>query len=65
MAEDDNEIPGKSAIGEIKLGEDLSRLSVDELANRLVALEKETKRIQMERVSRDSVKAAADALFRK
>ncbi len=65
MAAEDNEIPEKSAPGEIRVGDDLSRLSVEELSERLVALEKETKRILLERESRASVKAAADALFRK
>lgn len=65
MAEEDDEIPGKYTVGEIKLGEDLSHLSVDELSERLVALEKETKRILLEREGRADVKAAADALFRK
>ena len=48
----------------IVLGEDLSRLSVDELTRRIEDLTGEIARVERERDARSGVRAAADALFR-
>jgi len=49
----------------VVLGEDLSRLSVDELTRRIEDLTAEIARVERERDARGGVRAAADALFRK
>lgn len=47
----------------ITVGEDLSALSEDELAERITALEAEVLRIRQALEHRGSVRTAADALF--
>lgn len=49
----------------VVVGEDLSRLSVDELTLRIERLTEEISRTEREREIRGGVLAAADALFRK
>lgn len=49
----------------VVVGEDLSRLSVDELTRRIERLTEEISRTEREREARGGVLAAADALFRK
>ena len=49
----------------VVVGEDLSRLSVDELTLRIERLTEEISRTEREREVRGGVLAAADALFRK
>ncbi|MBA5777289.1 DUF1192 domain-containing protein [Stappia sp. F7233] len=65
MASRDDELPVKPAAAPVAIGDDLSRLSVDELSERLVLLAQEIERVTKERDGRSSVRAAADALFRK
>ena len=50
---------------DIVVGEDLSRLSVAELAQRIVSLESEIVRTRDMLASKQSSKSAADAFFRK
>jgi uncharacterized small protein (DUF1192 family) len=49
----------------VVLGEDLSRLSEQELAERIALLQAEVLRVTAERDARGGVRAAADAVFRK
>ena len=49
----------------VVVGEDLSRLSVDELTLRIERLTEEISRTERERDARGGVLAATDALFRK
>ncbi len=55
----------KAGPAAISIGDDLSRLSEDELVERLSALEAEIARTIAERDARRGTRAAADALFKK
>jgi uncharacterized small protein (DUF1192 family) len=48
-----------------QIGQDLSLLSVDELAERIGQLQAEIARLEVELKSKGSTKAAAEALFRR
>ena len=50
--------------GAIIVGENLERLSIDELDARLLALRDEINRVERIRVQRQSDKSAADAVFK-
>jgi uncharacterized small protein (DUF1192 family) len=64
MAEDDA-FAARPMTLPVVVGEDLSRLSVDELSARIDLLQGEIERTESERAARGGVLAAADALFRK
>jgi uncharacterized small protein (DUF1192 family) len=49
----------------ITLGEDLSRLSVEQLDERLQAISEEKARIEAEMAAKRSARAAADAVFKR
>ena len=61
MREDDPERAKKAAA--ITVGEDLSAISVDELAERIGFLENEITRIRQEIEAKKTAKSAADAVF--
>ncbi|MXN65370.1 DUF1192 family protein [Stappia sp. GBMRC 2046] len=65
MNERDDDLPLITPGVEIRVGDDLARLSVNELDERLAALEHEIERVRKERDDRSGVRAAADAIFRK
>jgi uncharacterized small protein (DUF1192 family) len=46
------------------VGEDLSRLSVEELGARIALLEGEIRRLEAARATKGATRAAAEALFR-
>jgi uncharacterized small protein (DUF1192 family) len=48
-----------------EIGQDLSLLSVAELAERIRMLREEIVRLEMEMAAKDATKAAADAMFRR
>ncbi|WP_417766831.1 DUF1192 domain-containing protein [Stappia sp.] len=64
MPQDDS-LPTQVMPTPVVVGEDLSRLSVDELGARILLLQGEIDRTEAERSARGGVLAAADALFRK
>ena len=57
----DDDLPKPKAV--ITLGEKLDRLSVDELDERITALQAEIARVETERATKKSHAAAAAALF--
>jgi len=61
----DEDVPKKSATGAVSVGEDLSRLSEDELKERIEALTGEINRTQKELEQRSTIRNAADSLFQK
>lgn len=63
--QDEFESKTSSLASPVVVGEDLSRLSVDELTRRIERLTEEISRTERERAARGGVRAAADALFRK
>lgn len=63
--QDEFESKTSSRASPVVVGEDLSRLSVDELTRRIERLTEEISRTERERDARGGVRAAADALFRK
>ncbi|MBC2861093.1 DUF1192 domain-containing protein [Stappia sp. 28M-7] len=63
--QDEFESKTSSLASPVVVGEDLSRLSVDELTRRIERLTEEISRTERERDARGGVRAAADALFRK
>ncbi|MCA1298244.1 DUF1192 domain-containing protein [Stappia indica] len=65
MAAQDDDIFPAGPASEIPLGGDLSRLSEDELKERIRALTGEIARVEAALASRGGVRAAADAMFRK
>lgn len=65
MMPGDDDLPNRPAAARVTIGDDLSRLSVDELTERLDLLAQEIERVKKERDGRGGVRAAADALFRK
>lgn len=58
---DDAESPAKPA--GVMIGEDLSRLSCDELEERLDALDREKERVSRELKSKRAGRDAADSIF--
>ncbi|SFO49171.1 Uncharacterized small protein, DUF1192 family [Mesorhizobium sp. NFR06] len=48
-----------------EIGQDLSLLSVDELAERIALLRDEIARLEAERAAKGATKSAAEALFRR
>ena len=60
-----NEDSARPLAAPVVLGEDLSRLSAQELAERIALLQAEVLRVTAERDARGGVRAAADAVFRK
>ncbi|PBC06076.1 DUF1192 domain-containing protein [Mesorhizobium sp. WSM3860] len=48
-----------------EIGQDLSLLSVDDLAERIALLREEIARLEAERAARGATKSAAEALFRR
>lgn len=65
MAKQDDDIFPARSTDDIPLGGDLSRLSEDELKERIGALTAEITRVEAALASRGGVRAAADAMFRK
>ena len=61
----DDDVPRKSAGGAVTVGEDLSRLSEEELSERIEALTAEINRTQKELEQRSNIRNAADAFFQK
>lgn len=61
----DDDVPKKSASGEITVGADLSRLSENELAERMKALAAEIERTKQELEQRSTIRDAANAFFQK
>jgi uncharacterized small protein (DUF1192 family) len=60
---DPDELPQKKVVHEI--GQDLSLLSVGELAERIEALTREIERLQAEMAKKRASQQAADAFFKK
>ncbi len=54
----------KKPAAEIVIGSDLSSISVDELEERITALEAEISRIRAEIVSKQATKASAENFFK-
>ncbi|MEM7428985.1 MAG: DUF1192 domain-containing protein [Pseudomonadota bacterium] len=54
----------KKPAAEIVIGEDLSSISVDELAERITTLEAEISRIRAEIVSKQATRTTADNFFK-
>lgn len=61
MINDDEDHLAKST--EISVGEDLSKLSVDELEKRITLLNEEILRVKTEMSSKQASKSAADKFF--
>jgi uncharacterized small protein (DUF1192 family) len=47
-----------------EIGSDLSSISIEELADRILDLKKEIERLEAEMAKKRSVQSAADAIFR-
>ena len=60
----DDDVPKKNEPGKVTVGEDLTRLSEDELAERISALNEEINRTQRELEQRNTIRDAADSMFR-
>ncbi len=60
----DDDEPRSPKPGTIVIGEDLSNLSVGELAERVVALKEEIVRLENEKQKKQTHEAAAAALFK-
>lgn len=63
MAADDDDRPKKKIVHEI--GQDLSLLSLGELAERIAALKDEIARIEANMASKQTSKLSADQFFKK
>lgn len=61
----DEDVPKKSGAGAVTVGEDLSRLSEAELAERIEALTGEINRTQRELEQRSTIRDAANSFFQK
>ena len=61
----DDDVPRKSEAGPVAIGQDLSRLSEEELSERIEALTEEINRTQKELEQRSTIRDAADAFFQK
>jgi len=60
----DEDIPKKPESGKITVGEDLARLSEDELSERITALREEINRTRQELEQRGTIRDAANSVFR-
>ncbi|MEM8702890.1 MAG: DUF1192 domain-containing protein [Pseudomonadota bacterium] len=60
----DEDIPKKPESGKITVGEDLARLSEDELSERISALTEEINRTRQELEQRSTIRDAANSVFR-
>jgi len=60
---DDDDRPKKKIAHEI--GQDLSVLSVDEIAARIALLQEEIKRLEADKVQKNAKRAAADQFFKR
>jgi uncharacterized small protein (DUF1192 family) len=65
MGHFDDDIPKKQEPNVVTVGEDLSRLSEDELRDRIEALTREVNRTREALEQRSTIRNAADALFQK
>lgn len=63
MADYDEDVPKKPAAWAV--GEDLSRLSIDELGERIEALKVEIDRVEAARAAKRASKGAADGFFKR
>jgi len=63
MAIEDEALPKKKSVHQI--GQDLSRLSVEELAERIAALRAEIGRLESAMASKKASRAAADQFFKR
>ncbi|MGX1495120.1 uncharacterized small protein (DUF1192 family) [Labrenzia sp. MBR-25] len=61
----DEDLPKKSPLGTVAVGEDLSRLSETELEERIEALRGEINRTQKELEQRGTIRDAANSIFQK
>ncbi|QDG75713.1 DUF1192 domain-containing protein [Labrenzia sp. PHM005] len=61
----DDDIPKKTESAPITVGEDLTRLSEDELRDRIEALSEEINRTKNTLEQRSNIRDAADAFFQK
>ncbi|MEP3049123.1 MAG: DUF1192 domain-containing protein [Roseibium sp.] len=61
----DEDVPKKSKPSEISVGQDLSRLSEEELSERIEALTAEINRTQRTIEQRGNIRNEADAFFKK
>lgn len=61
----DDDIPKKPEQSKITVGEDLTRLSEDELRDRIEALSEEINRTKKTLEQRSTIRNAADAFFQK
>ncbi|WP_306147804.1 MULTISPECIES: DUF1192 domain-containing protein [unclassified Roseibium] len=61
----DDDIPKKQESNVVTVGEDLSRLSEDELQDRIEALTAEVNRTREALEQRSTIRNAADAFFQK
>lgn len=61
----DEDVPKKSGVGAVTVGEDLSRHSEAELAERIEALTQEINRTQRELEQRSTIRDAANSFFQK
>lgn len=62
MAADDEDRPRKKITHEI--GQDLSLLSIDEIAERIALLQSEIERLQAASASKQATRSAADKFFK-
>ncbi len=60
---DDDDRPKKKVAHEI--GQDLSLLSVDEIAARIALLQEEIKRLEADKAQKNAKRAAADQFFKR
>ena len=60
---DDDDRPKKKVTHEI--GQDLSLLSVDEIAARIALLQEEIKRLDADKMQKNAKRAAADQFFKR
>ncbi|MGV2977741.1 DUF1192 domain-containing protein [Roseibium alexandrii] len=65
MGHFDDDIPKKQEPNVVTVGEDLSRLSEDELQDRIEALTREVNRTREALEQRSTIRNAADAFFQK
>lgn len=61
----DDDVPRKFIPGAISVGEDLSKLSESDLAERIDALTEEISRTQRELEQRANIRDAANSIFQK
>ncbi|MEP1934114.1 MAG: DUF1192 domain-containing protein [Roseibium sp.] len=61
----DEDVPKKPKLADITVGQDLSRLSEEELTKRIEALTDEINRTQRTLEQRGNIRDEADAFFRK